>query len=106
MDPFAPSTDIPWLQAGLQIFFKEVSAALGSSKHSGNMELGSPEGAEVSPPVVGTAPPLLSSTPLLQIVLSLRGKATNIVVLVTHFPGSAPWNLTVPKPLNVHRDHE
>lgn len=106
MDSFAPSTDIPRLQAGLQIFFKEASAALGSSKHSGNTELGSPEGAEVSPPVVGTASHFCPAPPLLQTVLSLRGKSTNIVVLVTHFPGPAPWNLTVPKPLNVHRDHE
>lgn len=55
MGPFSSSTDTPWLQAGLQSFFKEVSAALGCSKCR-NAKLGSPVGAEASPPAVGTTP--------------------------------------------------
>lgn len=61
MGPFSSSTDTPWLQAGLQSFFKEVSAALGGSKCSRNAKLGSPVGAEASPPTVGSTPPSLHS---------------------------------------------
>lgn len=39
MDSVSPSTDTPWLQAGLQIF-KEVSEALGCSNPSRNAKLG------------------------------------------------------------------